>query len=106
MQVIKRLLRMRGRDPYRRGLALHESGNLAAAVAQWREAASAGHVEAQVRLGLALEKGEGVLGNPVDAVFWYRKAAERGHAEAQARLAVMYVRGCAPPAHGLSPETV
>jgi len=87
----------RARDPYRRALAAFARGRSGEAVALLRPAAEAGLAEAQMRLGQALESGEGVLVNPVDALAWYQKAAEQGHEGAQARLARLYCLGCAPP---------
>jgi uncharacterized protein len=60
---------------------------------QLRENAKRGEVEAQFRLGLSYETGEGVERDSAEAVKWYRLAAERGHAMAQNNLGVAYLRG-------------
>ena len=62
-------------------------------IEQLRKAAEDGHVEAQVRLGVKYDLGEGVPEDDSEAVKWYRKAAEQGYASAQFNLGVMYDLG-------------
>lgn len=52
-----------------------------------------GEAEAEYRLGLAYENGQGVETNIVAAVKWYRKAAELGRADAQRQLGRLYAWG-------------
>lgn len=61
------------------------------------EAAEAGDVSAQFRLGMAYAKGEGVPKDGVEAAIWFRRAAEQGHAAAQYSLGVMYDKGRGVP---------
>ena len=82
--------------------------NLSEAVKWYRKAANQGHTtarnelktaelmlnaqndntEAQYKLALAYETGDGVPKDLAEALNWYRKAAEQGHAEAQKKLRV------------------
>lgn len=55
-----------------------------------------GDAEAQYRLGLTYEYGDGVAQDPAEAARLYGLAAEQGHAEAQVKLALFYGTG-----HGL-----
>ena len=63
------------------------------AVKWYRKAAEQGHIQAQLRLGLIYERGEGVAQDPIEAVKWYRKAAAQGDAHTQVNLGLMYERG-------------
>jgi hypothetical protein len=66
-------------------------------LAQVREQAESGDLEAQARLGVMYYWGEGA---PVDwdqAKIWLRKASERGHADAQAKLGAMFFLGQGGP---------
>ena len=44
--------------------------------------------EAQYKLGVCYDKGQGVDKNNLEAFQWFQKAAEQGHANAQFNLAV------------------
>ena len=55
--------------------------------------AEQGHADAQYRLGLCYEKGEGVEQNLQEAVKWYRKSAEQGHTVAQKKMGWCYMLG-------------
>ena len=59
----------------------------------YRLAAEQGDAEAQYRLALMYEQGEGVPENNKQAVKWYRLAAEQGYVEAQYELGVRYMDG-------------
>lgn len=52
-----------------------------------------GDKEAQYRLGVLYEKGQGVSKNGTEAAVWYRKAADQGHAGAQYSLGQLYENG-------------
>ena len=54
-------------------------------LAQIRQAAEQGDVEAQVKLGAAYHNGEGVEQDFAEAVKWFRLAAAQGNAQAQNR---------------------
>jgi uncharacterized protein len=55
--------------------------------------AEAGDAEAQVLVGLALDRGKGVAKDRAKAVEWFRKAAEAGHPVGQNALASAYATG-------------
>ncbi len=54
-------------------------------------AAEQGDAEAQFKLGVMYEEGEGVPQDDEEAVKWLRLAAEQGHADAQVRLGAHYL---------------
>ena len=58
-----------------------------------RNAAEQGDVEAQTKLGVMYEFGNGVEHNFNEAVKWYTKAAKKGYAPAQKNLGTMYYSG-------------
>jgi TPR repeat protein len=60
-------------------------------------AASRGHVDAQVCLGVLLVRGEGVRCDPAAAARWFARAAEHGDGPAQRRLARCYASGFGVP---------
>jgi len=77
-------------------LLLASTGQFAFADAVFNDAlsrAQSGNADAQYRLGLLYEKGQGVEQDHAKAVNWYTKAAERGHADAQGGLGAMYLYG-------------
>ena len=55
--------------------------------------AGQGDVEAQFRLGVLYDLGDGVEQNHTEAVKWYRLAAKQGHAKAQSNLGISYREG-------------
>jgi hypothetical protein len=55
--------------------------------------ASSGNTEAQVRLGLAYQFGEGVQRNLVEAMKWLQIAADHGDSVAQTNLGCLYDTG-------------
>ncbi len=62
-------------------------------IAELRKAAEQGNADAQRKLGLKHEKGNGVPQDNNQAVDWYRKAAEQGDAQAQWFLGGRYAEG-------------
>ncbi|MBX9670597.1 MAG: protein kinase [Candidatus Obscuribacterales bacterium] len=58
-----------------------------------RSEATMGVADAQLKLGEALETGNGVDKNPEEAFSWYIKAAEQGLPAAENRVAHCYFRG-------------
>jgi len=66
---------------------------IGAGVDDLRKAAEQGITEAQCKLGVMYDTGQGVPEDDVEAVKWYRKAAEQGIAEAQCNLGFMYDTG-------------
>ena len=75
------------------GVLCASAGRQEEAVQWWRRAASAGDVEAQYNLALALLHGRGVAADPTAAFDGLLQAAEGGLAQAQARLGVLYATG-------------
>lgn len=55
--------------------------------------ADQGDADAQYRLGVMYDLGQGVAQDDAEAAKWYRAAAEQGVADAQGTLAVMYRTG-------------
>ena len=55
--------------------------------------AEAGDAGAQVDVGYAYQKGEGISKEPKKAVFWFRKAADQGHKIGQHNLGYCYANG-------------
>jgi TPR repeat protein len=55
-----------------------------------QQKAEQGDAKAQIALGYACAKGQGVPQDDARAMAWYRKAAEQGDAEAQFKLGVIY----------------
>ncbi len=64
---------------------------------KWRPLAEQGNAEAQYKLGVAYDNGEGVRQNDKEAVLWYRRAADQGFAKAQNSLGLAYFKGRGVP---------
>ena len=62
-------------------------------IAEFRKLAEQGNPSAQVLLGNAYIKGDGVTQDKREAVRWWRKAAEQGNARAQVSLGRAYFFG-------------
>ena len=82
--------------PFEDAVAAYRSGDYAAALRVWRRLAEQGDADAQFRLGVMYESGQGMLRNDAEAISWYRKAAEQDDAVAQFNLGVMYAKGVSP----------
>ncbi len=78
---------------YTAGLEAHDKGDFKGARRHWLIAAEGGHREAQYRMAVLFDHGEGVVADAVSAAFWYRRAAENGHVRGQTNLGVMYRQG-------------
>ena len=78
-----------------RAFDLHQAARKGdpAAFAQLRALGNKGDTEAQARVGLLYEAGEGVPKDFVEAVFWFRKSAEQGNAVGQTSLGFKYALG-------------
>ena len=62
--------------------------------AKWyRKAAEQGNADAQNRLGVRYDRGEGVSKDVKEAAKWYAKSAAQGHPKAQCNLALDYKSG-------------
>jgi TPR repeat protein len=68
------------------------------AIADLKEVAYAGDVNAQVHLGVIYLTGDGVAKDDAEAVKWLRKAADQDSALAERYLAEMYFKGRGVPA--------
>jgi TPR repeat protein len=69
------------------------SEKLSGHVAELKKKALSGDTKAQVRLGIAFERGQGVEKNVSEAIHWYHIAADRGNPVAQTNLAYLYENG-------------
>jgi len=69
------------------------AGEVAQAVALYREAAARGDLRAMVSLGLLTESGNGVPKDPRAAIALYKQAAEGGSADGAINLAVALYQG-------------
>ena len=67
--------------------------NWANAYALCSASAEQGDADAQNKLGVMYDNGEGVAQDYAVAVSWYRKAADQGNARAQSNLGLMYANG-------------
>ena len=84
---------VRRQPPFQSALAAYQSGRFLDALRAWKEASQLGNAEADYRIGLLYEKGEGVRGSMPDAVLWYERAAAADHVEAQYKLGLIYRYG-------------
>src|ERR1700722_15509709 len=80
----------------RRGILLHETGDLKSAFALFSRAARANIPEAEFRVGRCYLEGAGVPPSRGDGVRWVERAAAQGYVEAQALLATLCLHGMAP----------
>ncbi len=79
--------------PLEDAVAAYQSGDYTAALRLWRPLAERGDADAQFRLGVMYESGQGVLRSDAEAIKWYRKAAEQDDAVAQFNLGIMCSKG-------------
>jgi hypothetical protein len=70
-----------------------QSGDHAGAAQMVRKAADAGNVEAQLRLALMCDQGDGVARSSKAAFGWYSRAAAQGEPESQNQLGAYYELG-------------
>lgn len=80
-------------DPAEDASAAYASGDFAKARELWHQLAAQGVHDAQYRLGLLYERGEGVPRSDRDAAAWYSMAATGQQPAAQARLGRFYRDG-------------
>ena len=81
------------RADFAAGERAFDSGDYAAAIAEWRPLAEAGDARAQTNLGHLYRLGQGVARDYAEAVRWYRMAGDQRNARAQANLGNMYLNG-------------
>src|SRR3954468_19817570 len=84
-------------DPFADGVAAYNTGDYAAALAQWRPLAENGHVRAEFRLALMYDSGIGVTQDYREALKWFRLAADQGAADAAFNLGFIYDTGKGVP---------
>lgn len=80
-------------DSYVLGLFYYREKNYSKAVEWFTKAAKQGYAEAQNKLGLCFQYGNGVEKDLLKAVEWFTKAAEKGDADAQCKLGACYFVG-------------
>jgi TPR repeat protein len=78
---------------FQAGVEAYDGGDIPAALAQWRMAARAGDLDAQVALASLYAQGIGLPKDPSAAAYWYRRAALQEHPVAQLNLGDLYRRG-------------
>ena len=71
------------------GIAAYSSGDKKNALAIWHSAAVRGVAEAQLRVGLLFERGEGAPLDVIEAYRWLRHAATQGHPQGITELALV-----------------
>ena len=69
------------------GFAAYAAADKARAFAAWRSVALRGNPEAQVRVGVMYERGEGVGQDMIEAYRWLKLAADQGQPQAGAEVA-------------------
>lgn len=75
------------------GVAAFRSGDYGLALSHLQPLASQGDAQAQFYVGVAYQKGWGVIADADKAAQWYRRAAQQGMNKAQHNLALLYLRG-------------
>ena len=75
----------------------YTKGNFLKAIKLYKPLALKGNVDAQWKLGLMHDVGQGFPQDYTEAAKWYKLAAERGHINSQAILGVMYSMGQGVP---------
>jgi TPR repeat protein len=83
--------------PYEDAAAAYNRGDYETARRLWLPLAEVGNTDAQTKLGLIYEKGQGVPHDYAAATMWYRKAADQGDPTAQFFLGMMYENGRGVP---------
>jgi TPR repeat protein len=71
------------------GLNAYAAQNTRLAFATWRNVAGRGNADAQLRVGLLFEHGEGVGQDMIEAYRWLKLAANQGHPKASRELSLV-----------------
>ncbi len=87
------MLAVSGCADYQAGLDAYNRGDYDTALKEFRLAAEQGDAQAQFKLGVMYDEGQGVAQDYEEAARWFRLAAEQGHALAQNNLGVVYGKG-------------
>ena len=75
------------------GKSAYYIGDFGTAIREWTPLAEQGLAEAQCRLGMIYDFGQGVPQDSKTAVKWYTLAVEQGDAGSQYNLSLMYAKG-------------
>jgi TPR repeat protein len=81
------------KDMFQRAYDLQDQGRYAEAFKLYQYLADQDYADAQFKLGLMYELGQGVSQGYTQAVYWYLKAAEQGNTNARYNLALKYQAG-------------
>jgi TPR repeat protein len=71
------------------GMSAYAAQDKRLAFATWRNVAGRGNPDAQLRVGLLYERGEGVGQDMIEAYRWLKLAANQGHPSASAELSIV-----------------
>lgn len=71
----------------------YKAGNYDLVFNELKPLAEQGNPEAQYKLGVLFDAGQGVVRDPKQAFFWYHQAAIQGYVKAQYNLGWMYFNG-------------
>ena len=80
-------------EMYNVGIKYYDEGKYLEAAEWFEKAANQGYAQAQSKLGVCYDNGQGVELNFEKAVYWYEKAANQGYAPAQNNLGRCYYNG-------------
>ena len=86
------------------GLMAYAAQNKSLAFASWRNVAARGNPEAQLRVGLLYERGEGTGQDMIEAYRWLKLSSDQGNPKAQAELS--YVSAQLAPAERAIAESL
>lgn len=86
------------------GFKAYAANDKAAAFAAWRDVAGRGHPEAQLRVGLLYELGEGVGQDMIEAYRWLKMSAKQGQPQAADEL--RHVSAALAPAERVIAESL
>ena len=74
------------------GLVAYEQGDFAAALAEWRQLAEQGNLQACHNIAIMYEMGQGVEADLTQAQQWCERAAQGGSVPAQAHLGYLLIQ--------------
>ena len=85
--------RVQQKGEYDKAITLMQGGDAKSALRLLKELASDGSADAQFKLGVFYQKGEGISRDLARAALWFEKAALQDHPKAQYNLGLMYKDG-------------
>ena len=74
------------------GLVAYEQGDFAAALAEWRQLAEQGNLQACHNIAIMYDMGQGVEADLAQAQQWCERAAQGGSVPAQAHLGYLLIQ--------------